>query len=151
MNRQTVRITSTALVLCLTMAGMATAQVKPTKSTEPKVTTTVPAESGDAIAEPLYVSSLAIGATPTITANQAQAAALAANPGASALSVHLEDENGQLVYAVEMNSGAVVKVDAGNGKILYTDVAESHGEGDTENGRDHEKSSSGDAEPGSVD
>lgn len=151
MNKRTVKITSTALVLCLTVAGMATAQVKQVKSTDPKATAAVSAESGETLAEPSYASSLTIGATPGITPNQAQVAALAANPGASALSVQLEDENGQLVYAVEMNSGAVVKVDAGNGKILYTDVAESQADGRGESGGDHEGSATGDAESGSAD
>ncbi len=94
--------------------------------------------------EPAYASSLTIGATPTITPNQAQIAALAANPGASALSVHLEDENGQLVYTVEMISGAEVKVDAGNGKILYTDVTEPHGGNQEENQAESQGENAGD-------
>jgi uncharacterized membrane protein YkoI len=69
-----------------------------------------------------YKSSLLVGATPTISANQAQITALTANPGTSALNAELEGTGGQLVYSVELNTGAEVKVDAGNGKILFTEV-----------------------------
>lgn len=72
---------------------------------------------------PTYACSLKSGATPTITAPQAQAAALAANPGVTALHVGLDDENGCLVYGVELSNGADVKVDAGTGQVAHTDVA----------------------------
>ncbi len=72
---------------------------------------------------PTYTCSVKSGATPTITAQQAQAAALAANPGATATSVGLDDENGCLVYGVQLSNGADVKVDAGNGAVLHTDAA----------------------------
>lgn len=133
MNRRIARITGMAVALCLGVAGLATAQEKQGKSAEPI----------DATA---YTSSLAIGATPIITPNQAQVAALVANPGVSALSVFLEDENGQLVYAVKMNNGAVVKVDAGNGKILYTDVADSHGDSQGDSTRENGVTTGGDEE-----
>ena len=61
--------------------------------------------------------------TPTITAEQAKAAALAANPGATASSVGLDDENGCLVYGVQLSNGADVKVDAGNGQVVHTEAA----------------------------
>lgn len=72
---------------------------------------------------PTYACSVKAGGTPTITAPQAQAAALAANPGATATSVGLDDENGCLVYGVQLSNGADVKVDAGNGAVLHTDAA----------------------------
>lgn len=72
---------------------------------------------------PTYACTLKSGATPTITADQAKAAALAANPGATATSVGLDDENGCLVYGVQLSNGADVKVDAGNGAVLHTDAA----------------------------
>jgi len=33
----------------------------------------------------------------------------------------LDNENGTLVYSVELSSGAEVKVDAGTGSIVFTD------------------------------
>ncbi|GAB4535888.1 MAG: PepSY domain-containing protein [Anaerolineae bacterium] len=55
----------------------------------------------------------------TISAADAEAAALAANPGATLVKTELDNENGVLVYSVELSSGLDVKVDAGNGQILY--------------------------------
>lgn len=57
----------------------------------------------------------------TISAADAEAAALAANPGTTAVKTELDNENGVLVYSVELSNGADVKVDAGNGSILFTD------------------------------
>jgi uncharacterized membrane protein YkoI len=57
----------------------------------------------------------------TISAADAEAAALAANPGATVVKTELDNENGVLVYSVELTNGADVKVDAGNGSILSTD------------------------------
>jgi len=58
--------------------------------------------------------------TPAITADQAQAAALAAHPG-TVIQTELDDENGQLVYSVEFNDGVDVKVDAMTGAVLGTE------------------------------
>jgi uncharacterized membrane protein YkoI len=57
----------------------------------------------------------------TISAEQARAAALAANPGATVVEVKLDDENGTIIYSVELNTGADVKVDAQSGTIIGTD------------------------------
>ncbi len=73
--------------------------------------------------QPTYACSLKSGATPTITADQAKAAALAANPGTTALKAELDDENGCLVYGVELSNGADVKVDAGDGQVVHTEAA----------------------------
>jgi len=59
----------------------------------------------------------------TITSAQAEAAALAANPGATVVKSELDNENGVLVYSVELSNGMDVKVDAGNGKVLHTEQA----------------------------
>ncbi len=56
-----------------------------------------------------------------ITAKDAEAAALAANPGTTVVKTELDNENGVLVYSVELSNGLDVKVDAGNGKILHTE------------------------------
>jgi uncharacterized membrane protein YkoI len=57
----------------------------------------------------------------TISAADAESAALAANPGASVVKTELDDENGTVAYSVELSNGADVKVDAANGAILTTD------------------------------
>lgn len=54
-----------------------------------------------------------------ISATQAKQAA-ETSVGGTASSVKLEDENGSLVYAVVIGNQEV-KVDAGNGKVLYTE------------------------------
>ena len=66
----------------------------------------------------------ALQANATITAVEAEAAALAANPGATVIKTELDNENGALVYSVELSNGSEVKVDAGTAKILHTETAE---------------------------
>lgn len=56
-----------------------------------------------------------------VFAADAESAALAANPGTSVVKTELDDENGTVVYSVELSNGADVKVDAANGTILTTD------------------------------
>lgn len=59
---------------------------------------------------------------PAVTADQAKAAALVQFPGATVISVQLDDENGQLVYSVELTDASGVsqdvKVDAMTGTVL---------------------------------
>ncbi len=57
------------------------------------------------------------------TSAQAETAALAANPGTTAVKTGLDNENGVLVYSVELSNGMDVKVDAGTGKVLHTEQA----------------------------
>lgn len=57
-----------------------------------------------------------------ITAAQAQSAAEAANPGAKTLAVELDNENGTVIYEVELDNGQDVKVDAKTGNILGADA-----------------------------
>jgi len=59
----------------------------------------------------------------TITASDAESAALAANPGSTVTKTELDNENGVLVYSVELRNGTDVKVDAGNGQVLQTEQA----------------------------
>jgi uncharacterized membrane protein YkoI len=63
----------------------------------------------------------ALASMATITVDQAKATALAANPGTTVIKAELDNENGVLVYSVELSNGSDVKVDAGNGTVLYTD------------------------------
>jgi uncharacterized membrane protein YkoI len=59
----------------------------------------------------------------TITSTQAEAAALAVNPGTTVVKTELDNENGVLVYSVELSNGMDVKVDAGTGTVLHTEQA----------------------------
>ena len=71
--------------------------------------------------------SAALAAQAKITSEEAQAMALKANPGATVTKVELDNENGTLVYSVELSNGLDVKVDAGNGKILNTETGGENG------------------------
>ena len=57
----------------------------------------------------------------TITPDQAKAAV--EKTGGVVVSIELNDENGALVYSVQLQDGTDVKVDAGNGSILNTQAA----------------------------
>lgn len=59
----------------------------------------------------------------TISPDQAKAVATAANPGLTVIKAELDNENGVLVYSVELSNGLDVKVDAGNAMILHTEQA----------------------------
>jgi uncharacterized membrane protein YkoI len=61
--------------------------------------------------------------TPAITAEQAQATAEAYLNAGTATQVELDDENGQLVYSVEIG-GTDVKVDAMTGTVLGTETGQ---------------------------
>lgn len=63
----------------------------------------------------------ALAGKATVTADQARTTALAANPGTTVVKAELGDENGTIVYSVELSNGADVKVDANSGKITATD------------------------------
>ncbi|MFM0197840.1 PepSY domain-containing protein [Paraburkholderia strydomiana] len=67
-----------------------------------------------------------LAALARIDASRASAAALAQVPG-TVLKVALDNENGNLVYSVEIKTASNeikdVKVDAGNGSVLYVDAA----------------------------
>ncbi|OKH25946.1 peptidase [Hydrococcus rivularis NIES-593] len=66
-----------------------------------------------------------------ITAQQAKQAAETAQ-GGTASKVELEDEDGNLVYQVVIDQTEVM-VDAGNGKVLYTEQANQENEEDETN------------------
>lgn len=63
----------------------------------------------------------------SITADEAQATALASFPSTDVLTTDLDNENGCLVYGVELTNGYDVKVDAGTGVMLYADTGEGEG------------------------
>lgn len=66
--------------------------------------------------EPANLAALA-----KITVAQAMAAALAAYPGSRVQTVFLANENGCLIFSVQLSNGLEVKVDAGNAAMLGTD------------------------------
>ncbi len=66
----------------------------------------------------------ALAGLATIAPEQAKDAALAVNPGATAVKVEMDNENGALVYSVELDNGLDVKIDAGNSAILHTEQAD---------------------------
>lgn len=72
--------------------------------------------------------SAALASMASIGEDEARAAALAANPGTTVVEVELDNENGAVVYSVELSDGSDVKVDAGNAAVLFTDSG-----GDLEN------------------
>jgi hypothetical protein len=80
-----------------------------------------------------------------ITPEQAQQAAEAAQ-GGRARSVKLENDDGNLVYAVVIGQQEV-KVDAGNGRVLYTEALNGDDEKDEKNEAFHPRSSIQVAEP----
>lgn len=95
----------------------------------PKYTGSIPvAEQGAELSEAEEAAQLQSLAK--IGAADAEAAALAAHPGAQVVKSELDNENGSLVYSVELNNGLDVKVDAGTGAILFV-----------ENGEDDEETS----------
>jgi len=77
--------------------------------------------------EPANLSALA-----KITAEQAMAAAQTAYPGSKVQKVALENENGCLVFSVNLSNGLEVKVDAGTAAVLQ------HEQGDSENEDDED-------------
>lgn len=126
-------ITTSALALGVLagsagIAGAVTAQDSPAPSTstvedqtqDPMLNGSVqsPEIEGQSEAD----ESAALASLASITADDAGQAALAANPAATVNGVQLENENGSVVYEVDMTdaSGAAieVKVDAGDGAVL---------------------------------
>jgi uncharacterized membrane protein YkoI len=61
-----------------------------------------------------------------VTPEQAKATALNAHSGTTCVKVGLDNENGALVYSVELSNGMDVKVDAGSGAVLYVDSGNDH-------------------------
>ncbi len=140
-------------------SGIAMAQVSPERTS---VAPQQEAGPNDQMMEPSYSGSItvpqdqatgqseadesaALQSLTRITADQAKAAAEAANPGATAVKVGLDNENGVLVYSVELSNGLDVKVDAGNGQILHTEQAGGDREGGAQVGEASEISGVEDA------
>lgn len=119
---------------------VAAAPVQQTQPVDAPTAEDPAAEDGDTTQDPSYTGSIlvdeaqtdgmseadeaaALQGQATISAEEAQAAAEAANPGAKAVKVELDNENGVLVYSVELDNGLDVKIDAGNASVLHTEQA----------------------------
>jgi len=100
----------------------------------------------------LTMSAFAQTSTPPqaiITAEQAEVAALATNPGASAVKVELDGENGTQIYEVELDNGLEVKVNASDGTILGTEQEDAElGTDDQDNVQEEVESQADDADDG---
>ena len=109
------------------------------QGSQPEGTEAPGSDTGPDVQSPSYSSSISVDQNATdgmseadeaaalagqakITVDQAKAAALAANPGTTVVKAELDNENGALVYSVELSNGSDVKVDAGNGAILHTEA-----------------------------
>jgi len=151
-----------------TPAATAPAQPSPTMppaepAAHPQTASTPEADTGSQEQQPSYTSSVTLppdqntaGAADdaatlqgkaTITADQARAAALARFSGATIQAVELENENGNVVYGVQLTdaSGQAqdVKVDAGNGKILHVEADGTGGHDGSEGTSENKEAGSG--------
>jgi len=96
------------------------------------------------ISAPANAGSQTLASLAKITASDAEKAVLAQFPGATVLKTELDDENGVLVYSVELQTASGikdVKVDAGTAQILYVDSGR-----DVE-AAEHNASEAGETEP----
>jgi uncharacterized membrane protein YkoI len=111
-----------SLALALLLAGgvckVALAADQQTKAQVPTYTCSIKVPEP----EPADLSTLA-----KIKADQAMASAQSAFPGAAVKKVELDNENGCLVYSVFLSNGLDVKVDAGNGRVLFHEKAGKEG------------------------
>lgn len=111
---------------------------------DPSYTGTVPVpqtpDNGTEAKDNESQESAALAGLAKVTADEARAAALAQFPGATVKKVSLDDENGWLVWSVDLLDGTTsrdVKVDAGSGTILHVDSgdgAESEGGSEADSG-----------------
>jgi uncharacterized membrane protein YkoI len=76
----------------------------------------------------------------TISAADAEAIALAANPSTSITENKLENEKGVLVYSIELNNNIDVEVDAKTGEILRTgaDDEDNHNKSEDQDSNENE-------------
>ena len=137
-TKRLIAVGATALGATVGLAGI----VGFTSADAPKqpVSAQADGKSGDQTQDPSYTSSVtapeqngqseadqsaALQSLAKISPDQARDAALAAVPG-TAGKVELDNENGNVVYSVQITdaSGKVidVKVDAGNGSVLHQDT-----------------------------
>jgi hypothetical protein len=141
-------IGAVTLVAALGAAGVATASGgsgaagsgSENGETEQRVVGSVKAPAESATEQDDATESAALQAVATVTEEQAKAAAAAAASG-TASSVEISEEDGYVVYSVEVKTSAGitdVTVDAGNGKVLLQENEGPEDLGDDSGSRDGE-------------
>jgi hypothetical protein len=128
MNRIIDLLLAGSFVLALVLAIFGCGKSSPGTNVSPLASSSI-AQNGNA-QDPSYVCSITVpDPEPTdlsslakITADSAKAVALQTNPGTTITKVELDNENGCLVYSVELSNGLDVKVDAGNGALLHVET-----------------------------
>ncbi len=143
LNKSTLIGSIAGMVLIIGAVGGAVALAQSPTSTSPDVQGQIenPAYSGSIGVDQARTEGMgeadeaaALQEQAGITADQAVIAAKAANSGVKATRVEPDNENGVLVYSVELDNGLDVKVDAGNSSILRTEQAGENNEaGEIEN------------------
>jgi len=107
-------------------------------SQDPSYTGSIPAPADNGTEASEADEAASLQGLATITPDEASAAALASVPG-TAGAVELDNENGFVVYSVEVTAAdgttIDVKVDAGNGQVLAQDTEGAEGTEDTEDGQ----------------
>jgi len=139
-------IAGMALMISAIGGGVALAQTPTTPLANPPVVQEKQESVNDQVQTPSYTGSIGVDWAQTdgmneadeaaalqnkagITAEEAKSSALAANPGTKVSQVELDNENGILVYGVQLDNGLDVKVDAGNRTVLHTEQAGNDTEG----------------------
>ncbi len=112
-------------------AGQDTDNVQQGDQSGPDTGGVTGAQNGQETPDNEAADAQALASQASITQQQAEQAALAANPGTSVVKTDLGDENGTVVYDVELNNGSDVKVNAQTGAIIGTDSGNDTG---TDNG-----------------
>lgn len=80
------------------------------------------AQNGESDTEIEDVVSADLLAQVKITETQARQITLAANPNVGIKTVQIGDENGKVIYEIELSNNTEIKIDAVNGSILKADV-----------------------------
>jgi uncharacterized membrane protein YkoI len=74
-----------------------------------------------------------------ITETQARQITLAANPNVGIKTVQIGDENGKVIYEIELSDNREIKIDAVNGSILKADVEDDEEGIDTDDIQDEQE------------
>ena len=114
MKPKTGILLASALILALGWTVIGTGQEAQAAQQEPALNCSIKVPKP----EPADLSALA-----KIKAGEAMAAAKKAYPGIAVKKVELDNENGCLVYSLELRNGGEVLVDAGNGAVLRKESA----------------------------
>jgi uncharacterized membrane protein YkoI len=138
MNKKTVA--ALALATVMTAAGAFTLSAHEGKGEKGEKGEKAPQYHSSIQADKKLESESALQKLARITLEDAVRAAQGAAPG-TVIESGIENEDGNVVYTVEMRSGkstTEVVVDAGNGKVLATsaDADDENGENDSENEKD---------------